>query len=158
MCVFLTKGAPGFDPPCHVPCPKQKLILQMTIHTVFPFSSSLVKKQIELKSRGVKLMPSKDNNQKTSVCKCLPAHTGPLLVHGQTRSRLPTGSQMMLERVPSTQASAHECSAAANSPRSALCLLLLLPSSCLSLFLPHFPFELQSRGHYCHISLLYFSF
>ncbi|XP_025063844.1 CUB and sushi domain-containing protein 2 [Alligator sinensis] len=26
-----------------------------------------VKKQIELKSRGVKLMPSKDNNQKTSV-------------------------------------------------------------------------------------------
>uniref|UniRef100_A0A803VYI3 CUB and Sushi multiple domains 2 n=1 Tax=Ficedula albicollis TaxID=59894 RepID=A0A803VYI3_FICAL len=28
-----------------------------------------VKKQMELKSRGVKLMPSKDNNQKTSVCK-----------------------------------------------------------------------------------------
>lgn len=42
--------------------------------------SFLVKKQIELKSRGVKLMPSKDNNQKTSVCKCrlarprVPAH------------------------------------------------------------------------------------
>lgn len=38
--------------------------------TGFPSLSSLVKKQIELKSRGVKLMPSKDNNQKTSVCKC----------------------------------------------------------------------------------------
>lgn len=36
------------------------------------FTSFLVKKQIELKSRGVKLMPSKDNSQKTSVCKCPP--------------------------------------------------------------------------------------
>lgn len=39
----------------------------------FPLTSSLVKKQMELKSRGVKLMPSKDNSQKTSVCKCPPA-------------------------------------------------------------------------------------
>ncbi|KAH0503264.1 CUB and sushi domain-containing protein 2 [Microtus ochrogaster] len=31
------------------------------------FANDLFKKQIELKSRGVKLMPSKDNNQKTSV-------------------------------------------------------------------------------------------
>jgi len=37
----------------------------------FCFNSvSVVKKQMELKSRGVKLMPSKNSNQKTSVCKC----------------------------------------------------------------------------------------
>ncbi|EPY81832.1 CUB and Sushi multiple domains 2-like protein [Camelus ferus] len=37
-----------------------------------------VKKQIELKSRGVKLMPSKDNSQKTSVCKCPPCRASRL--------------------------------------------------------------------------------
>ncbi|XP_048681763.2 CUB and sushi domain-containing protein 2 isoform X3 [Caretta caretta] len=36
-----------------------------------------VKKQIELKSRGVKLMPSKDNNQKTSVFSCFFNFTTP---------------------------------------------------------------------------------
>ncbi|XP_063092103.1 CUB and sushi domain-containing protein 2 isoform X4 [Cavia porcellus] len=36
-----------------------------------------VKKQIELKSRGVKLMPSKDNNQKTSVFSCFFNFTSP---------------------------------------------------------------------------------
>uniref|UniRef100_A0A4W2EWQ3 CUB and Sushi multiple domains 2 n=1 Tax=Bos indicus x Bos taurus TaxID=30522 RepID=A0A4W2EWQ3_BOBOX len=36
-----------------------------------------VKKQIELKSRGVKLMPSKDNSQKTSVFSCFFNFTSP---------------------------------------------------------------------------------
>lgn len=36
-----------------------------------------VKKQMEMKSRGVKLLPNKDSNQKTSVCKCLKPITTP---------------------------------------------------------------------------------
>lgn len=34
--------------------------------------SSTVKKMTELKSRGVKMLPSKDNQHKISVCKCQP--------------------------------------------------------------------------------------
>lgn len=45
-----------------IPSPRRKLNL-----IFLSFTSFLVKKQIELKSRGVKLMPSKDNSQKTSV-------------------------------------------------------------------------------------------
>lgn len=48
-------------------------VAHYSFNRLFPSLSSPVKKQIELKSRGVKLMPSKDNNQKTSVCKCWPA-------------------------------------------------------------------------------------
>ncbi|XP_056651096.1 CUB and sushi domain-containing protein 2 isoform X2 [Monodelphis domestica] len=44
-------------------------------HRLKGFSAQYqVKKQIELKSRGVKLMPSKDNNQKTSVSRMCDAH------------------------------------------------------------------------------------
>lgn len=53
-----------------------------------------VKKQIELKSRGVKLMPSKDNNQKTSVCKCPPARAPCSWSHCKA---VTAGSQTVLE-------------------------------------------------------------
>ncbi|XP_072466207.1 CUB and sushi domain-containing protein 2 isoform X2 [Notamacropus eugenii] len=47
-------------------------------HRLKGFSAQYqVKKQIELKSRGVKLMPSKDNNQKTSVFSCFFNFTSP---------------------------------------------------------------------------------
>lgn len=49
---------------------KIKTWKSLNISLIFPlFPTPAVKKQMELKSRGVKLMPSKDNNQKTSVCK-----------------------------------------------------------------------------------------
>lgn len=41
-------------------------------YTTLFLRSSTVKKMTELKSRGVKMLPSKDNQHKISVCKCQP--------------------------------------------------------------------------------------
>lgn len=64
--------------------------LRLPLQPSFPSLSFLVKKQIELKSRGVKLMPSKDNNQKTSVCKCRLAR--PRVPAHRARAWVPTSS------------------------------------------------------------------
>lgn len=41
-------------------------------YSFFALISSTVKKMTELKSRGVKMLPSKDNHHKISVCKSQP--------------------------------------------------------------------------------------
>lgn len=45
--------------------------------------SSTVKKMTELKSRGVKMLPSKDNQHKISVCECQPQ-----ILHGPANKYL----------------------------------------------------------------------
>lgn len=59
-----------------------------------------VKKMTELKSRGVKMLPSKDNHSKISVCRCLYCYLCPTSTTANSKSVFSTSDSIL---VPTTR-------------------------------------------------------